>query len=97
MKMLRNILKMIRRIRTMIMSIFNATCPYEIGDTVDVLEAIEAVPGVKTYQTAKAIITDIACTHYVASGKVAFSFELNRSGKYVPLVDKAHITSVINK
>lgn len=49
---------------------FNAVCPFEIGDVV-------AVQG-----KGQATITDIACTHFVKSGKILFRYEFNNSGKY---------------
>lgn len=57
----------------MITAQFNAYCPLEIGD--------------KIRDTAGEVhtITDIACVHYVRTGKVEFRFELDRSGQYAPI------------
>lgn len=56
------------------MTAFNATCPFEIGDRIR-----DAVTG------AQRTITDIACVHYVKSGRIDFLFELDNSGKFVVL------------
>ncbi|SHJ74868.1 hypothetical protein [Tepidibacter formicigenes] len=65
---------------------FNATCPFEIGDKVK-----EANTGeVKR-------ITDIACVHYLKTGKVEFRYELDGSGNYIqiqPLCDPRDTQSV---
>lgn len=53
---------------------FNAKCPVEIGDKV-------TLPGGQT-----AIITDIACVHYVKSGQIEFRYELDGSGQYLGFV-----------
>lgn len=71
------------------MAAFNAVCPYEIGDKIKV--AIPA-PAEKTadgqlFSVGVATITDIACTHYIKSGKIIFTYELNNSGQYAPLLD----------
>lgn len=71
------------------MAAFNAVCPYEIGDKIKV--AIPAAAG-KTadgqlFSVGVATITDIACTHYIKSGKIIFTYELNNSGQYAPLMD----------
>lgn len=52
---------------------FNAYCPFEIGD--------------KIKDTAREVhtITDIACIHYVRTGKVEFRLELDHSGQYAPI------------
>ncbi len=68
---------------------FNAKCPLEIGDR------IITTPGGKeavfVAGTAAVLIkgpaavytvTDIACTHYLKTGKVVFTYELDNSGKY---------------
>lgn len=52
---------------------FNAVCNYKIGDRVVIAQPEGSI---KT-------ITDIACIHYVKSGKVEFLYELNDSGTYV--------------
>ena len=53
---------------------FRAVCPFEIGD-------ILRTPN------GAAEITDIAAIHYVKSGDVDFQYELNHSGRYIPLRD----------
>ena len=57
----------------MIQAQFNAFCPFEIGD--------------KIRNTAGEVhtITDIACIHYVRTGKVEFRIELDCSGRYAPI------------
>jgi hypothetical protein len=57
----------------MIEARFNAFCTFEIGDRIR--------------DTASRVheITDIACVHYVRTGKVEFRFELDRSGTYAPI------------
>lgn len=57
----------------MVKAQFNAFCPFEIGDKIR-----DTTGGI--YE-----ITDIACVHYVRTGKVEFRFELNHSGKYAPI------------
>lgn len=61
---------------------FNAVCPYEIGDRVSILEAAGKNENGVMYMQREELITDIACTHYIKSGKVIFTYELNGSGKY---------------
>lgn len=57
----------------MITAQFNAFCPFEIGDRIrDTTGRVHE-------------ITDIACVHYVRTGKVEFRFELDHSGKYAPI------------
>jgi hypothetical protein len=51
-------------------SAFNAKCPVEIGDKVNLMGK-------------QATITDIACIHYIKSGKVEFEYELNGNGQYI--------------
>lgn len=65
------------------MAEFNAVCPYEIGDKIN---AVKAVNG-KMFSIGTATITDIACTHYVKSGKIVFTYELDNCGQYAPLID----------
>ena len=65
------------------MAAFNAVCPYEIGDKIN---AVKAVNG-QMFSVGVSTITDIACTHYIKSGKIVFTYELNHSGQYAPLVD----------
>lgn len=79
------------------MAAFNARCPYEIGDKIRVaIPAEKTVPGQmyslnpdkgQLFSLQTATITDIACTHYVKSGKIVFTYELNNSGQYAPLMD----------
>lgn len=64
---------------------FSAKCPYEIGDKIQVIKEVNA-GGRKQYMTELATITDIACTHYLKDGKVLFTYELEGSGTYIPLV-----------
>ena len=66
-------------------SAFSAKCPYEIGDKIQVIKEVNA-GGRKQYMTEPATITDIACTHYLKAGKVLFTYELEGSGTYIPLV-----------
>ena len=60
----------------MIKAQFSAFCPLEIGDKIrDTTGKLHT-------------ITDIACVHYVRTGKVEFRFELDRSGQYAPIEGK---------
>lgn len=68
------------------MAAFNAVCPYEIGDKVKVLKQVQVTPFAKSYMVDTATITDIACTHYIKAGKIEFSYELDNSGEYIPLI-----------
>ena len=61
---------------------FNAVCPVEIGDKVVILEVAGKNENGVMYTQREGVITDIACTHYIKSGKVVFTYELNGSGKY---------------
>lgn len=54
-------------------STFSARCPFEIGDFVRA----------ETGETYK--ITDIACIHYLKTMRCEFCYELDHSGKYVPI------------
>jgi len=65
---------------------FSAKCPYEIGDRVNVIKASGSNKNGQLFSVGVATITDIACTHYLKSGKVIFTYELDGSGKYAPLV-----------
>lgn len=65
------------------MAAFNAVCPYEIGDKINAVKAING----QMFSVGVATITDIACTHYVKSGKVVFTYELDNCGQFAPLVD----------
>lgn len=69
------------------MAAFSAKSPYEIGDKIKVLEAIGKNPDGVLYAVRITTITDIACTHYLRAGKVLFTYELDGSGKYAPLLD----------
>lgn len=62
---------------------FNATCPYEIGDKINAVKEING----QMFSAGVATITDIACVHYIKSGKIVFVYELDNCGKYVPMVD----------
>ena len=63
---------------------FSAKCPYEIGDRVNVIKAAGSNKNGQLFSVGVATITDIACTHYLKSGKVIFTYELDGSGKYAP-------------
>lgn len=67
---------------------FNATCPYEIGDQIQVLQPVAGLmkKDGAVYMIGKATITDIACTHYVKTGRILFTYELDGSGEYIPLI-----------
>lgn len=66
---------------------FNAVCPYEVGDKVQIADSGEIV-----------IITDICSSHYVVSGAIIFTYEFNKSGVYKQLggLDKVKILSYNN-
>lgn len=66
---------------------FSAKSPYEIGDRIRVLMAAGQNENGVLFATRIATITDIACTHYLREGKVLFTYELDGSGKYAPLLD----------
>ena len=72
----------------MMLAAFNARCPYEIGDQIQVLQPAAGImkKDRAAYMIGKATITDIACTHYVKTGKVLFTYELDGSGEYIPLI-----------
>lgn len=57
------------------MTMFNASCPFEIGDKV-------RDSGAGKMRT----ITDIVCLHYVRNGQVEFLFELDNSGDFVKII-----------
>jgi hypothetical protein len=67
------------------MAAFNAVCPYEIGDKVKIIEAVKGSDG-QLFTSRVATITDIACTHYIKSRKIVFTYELDNGGEYAPLV-----------
>lgn len=56
-------------------AVFNAKCPFEIGDRIE----DRRTGAVRT-------ITDIACIHYIKTGKVEFRYELNGSGQYNEII-----------
>ena len=64
------------------MAAFSAKSPYEIGDRVVVLEVAGKNENGVMYTQREGVVTDIACTHYIKTGEVIFSYELNGSGKY---------------
>ena len=61
---------------------FSARSPYEIGDRVVVLEVAGKNENGVMYMQREGVITDIACTHYIKTGKIIFTYELNGSGRY---------------
>jgi len=65
---------------------FNAKCPYEIGDRVNVIKTAGSNGNGQIFSVGTATITDIACTHYLKSGKILFTYELDGSGQYAPLI-----------
>lgn len=65
---------------------FNARSPYEIGDKIQVITTAGKNQDGRLYMTTYATITDIACTHYVRTGKAIFTYELDGSGEYIPLI-----------
>lgn len=73
---------------------FSAKCPYEIGDRVVILEAAARNENGIMYTQREGVITDIACTHYIKTGKVIFTYELNGSGRYerIATLKKARLT-----
>ncbi len=70
------------RKRTMKIAAFNARCPHEIGDKVQIID--KGQDGA-LYITEKTI-TDIACTHYLREGRAHFTYELDGQGKYIQLI-----------
>ncbi len=70
------------------MAVFNARCPYEIGDRIKVLKPAteDRRRNGEIYMIEFAAITDIACTHFLKTGKVQFMYELDGSGEYIPLM-----------
>ena len=61
---------------------FSARSPYEIGDKIQVITPAGKNQEGALYMTTEGVITDIACTHYIKTGKIIFTYELNGSGKY---------------
>ena len=68
---------------------FSAKCPFEIGDKVVILEAAGENKERIRYTERSGVITDIACTHYLRANRVLFTYELDRSGEYIPLITAA--------
>ena len=56
---------------------FNASCPFEIGDKINVGGRVST-------------ITDIMCCHYVASGRIEFRYKLDCFGNDYLLIAKEH-------
>jgi hypothetical protein len=85
------------------MAAFKAVCPLEIGDTVAIRRAEKpgetatayyiptGAPIILTGTVAIHKITDIATLHYLKSGEVQFMYEIDNSGKYMPLAVKMPI------
>ncbi|MCM1232670.1 MAG: hypothetical protein NC489_21295 [Ruminococcus flavefaciens] len=69
------------------MAAFRARSPYEIGDKVAVVVPAEKNEDGVLYTIENHVITDIACTHYLRSGTVLFTYELDGSGKYAPFME----------
>ena len=67
-------------------AVFSAKCPYEIGDRINVVRAAGSNKNGQLFSVGVATITDIACTHYLKSGEVLFTYEIEGSGTYIPLV-----------
>lgn len=67
-------------------AVFSAKCPYEIGDRINVVRAAGGNKNGQLFSVGVATITDIACTHYLKSGEVHFTYELDGSGQYAPLL-----------
>lgn len=65
---------------------FSARSPYEIGDKIQVLTPAGKNQGGALYMTAYATITDIACTHFQRENRVLFTYELDGSREYIPLI-----------
>lgn len=68
------------------MAEFSAKSPYEIGDKIQVITTEGKNREGALYMTTYATITDIACTHYLRANKVLFTYELDGSGEYIPLI-----------
>lgn len=67
----------------MMMAAFKARCPFEIGDKITlVLDSDEQQTRMRL---KKCTITDIACVHYIKTGKIEFRYELDDSKKYITL------------
>ena len=68
------------------MAAFSAKCPYEIGDKIQVITPAGKNQDGVLYMTTYATITDLACTHYLRGNRVLFTYELDGSGEYIPLI-----------
>ena len=68
------------------MAAFSAKCPYEIGDRVVVIEVAGTNENGVMYTQREGVITDIACTHFQRENRVLFTYELDGSGEYIPLI-----------
>ena len=68
------------------MAAFKSRSPYEIGDKIQVITTAGKNQEGALYMTTYATITDIACTHYLRENKVLFTYELDGSGEYIPLI-----------
>lgn len=68
------------------MAAFSAKSPYEIGDKIQVITPAGKNRNGALYMTTYATITDIACTHYLRENKVLFTYELDGSREYIPLI-----------
>ncbi|MBE6012102.1 MAG: hypothetical protein E7234_06045 [Lachnospiraceae bacterium] len=66
------------------MAMFQARCPYEIGDAVYVKKG-QSVGKTDAFIKDIRIITDIACVHFLKSGTVEFRYEFDGSGVYVTI------------
>lgn len=79
---------------------FKAVSPYEIGDRVIIQKTMEAASlswkGHKTivFGTEEHTITDIMCSHFLKTGEVVFSYELDNSGRYVKLANVERMRSM---
>lgn len=68
---------------------FNATCPFEIGDKIKERRRIHPAGlnfgNIPVYTDIEHTITDIMCVHYIKSGKIVFTYELDNGGEFVQL------------
>ena len=74
------------REKTIQVAAFSAKSPYEIGDKIKVITTAGKNRDGALYMTRLATITDIACTHYLRENKVLFTYELDGSREYIPLI-----------
>ena len=79
------------------MAAFSAKCPYEIGDRVVVIEVAGTNENGVMYTQREGVITDIACTHYIKTGKIIFTYELNGSGKYERIMTIKEVGLTVSK